>query len=76
LSRIDLFPNPFEDMITIESSETIKKIVMSDALGRSMEEFKVDDSRAKLNTFNLPPGIYFAKIETESGYSLKKMDKQ
>jgi hypothetical protein len=61
----DVYPNPVQDQAIIDykiNSDLIKvKIVLQNVLGRPMGEYELSeaDTRIKIQTDDLPPGIYF-----------------
>lgn len=58
-----VFPNPFEDQITIESGSLSEHgIQVYNSAGQLINTFKTKDSVTKLNLRGLNKGVYFMKI--------------
>jgi hypothetical protein len=57
---LELFPNPVDDILIIETREKIKKIEILDLLGEKVLSIKSNFNQISLN--NLQPGIYSIKI--------------
>lgn len=72
-NEVNIYPNPVIDYLTIESKSTVTRIQIFDITGKLILE-----PNAQLNKINLSgllSGIYFVKIETESGVNLEKIVK-
>ncbi len=61
--RIRIYPNPFGDIIHIDSPTAIKNITLNDIAGKII----IQSSDKKINTSNLNAGIYILKINMENG---------
>ena len=73
--EITLFPNPAQDVVSIESNKKIDKIELFDILGRSSAVFINPARSISLATIN--SGIYTAKITyAEGNYTIRKIQKQ
>jgi hypothetical protein len=76
-----IYPNPGSDMINIEprnNNVTPFNVEVYDAMGKLViSEFIQTESRFKkeLNISNLITGIYFLKINSSNGASIKKFNK-
>jgi hypothetical protein len=69
-SKIQVFPNPAQDVLNIQSPEPIQNIQVYDALGRSQ---KVSFSGPnQLNITGLPMGLYLLRVRTPSGTQVAK----
>lgn len=68
------FPNPVQDYLNVELDAKLvgKKINLFDEQGK-MVLSKVAESNTKINTFQLPNGIYFLKIDSENTSLIKKI---
>lgn len=71
---VDIFPNPAQDMMNITSFETIENVKIFSAFGRIVAEKKVGDRKTKINTSDLTPGMYFVQINTEIGFTTRKIN--
>ncbi len=66
---IYVFPNPIESNVTVVSSNAIKKIIISNLDGQTIEEeVNLDKSeKVQLDLSSLAKGIYFLDCITETG---------
>lgn len=71
-----IYPNPFQDILTVESNATINTIVVYDLLGRIVLETSPFALKTELNLGNLESGIYMAVISSERKKSVKKIIKE
>lgn len=75
--QIQVFPNPANDQLNIQSSEKIKRLSMMDMLGQTVLEKQVYSG----NTTTLPlpkmtAGMYLLRIETERGIAFRRIQIQ
>lgn len=71
---LKLFPNPASDFIELVSSQLISQISVRDMNGKHMNISVLEDG--KLAISSLESGVYFLKIDTQSGsYNLKFVKK-
>ncbi|MCL2511655.1 MAG: S8 family serine peptidase [Bacteroidales bacterium] len=78
---IKIYPNPTDGQLKIENGELkIENVEIYDVMGRKQEiifnfhpEF---NSGSTFNLTNLPTGVYFLKIQTETGVVTQKIVKQ
>ncbi len=70
--EVSVFPNPTSSSITIESSESIKSVLIFNTLG----ELTQQESSVSFSVENLPSGIYLVRIKTESGIVRSRFVKQ
>ena len=71
--NISLFPNPINDILSIESSENIKinSAIIYNTLGKKI----IVATNKQINLSQLSTGIYFITIFTDHGYIHKKIIK-
>ena len=71
--NISLFPNPINDILTIETSEKIKinGAIIYNTLGKKI----IEATNKQINMSQLCRGIYFITIFTDYGYLHKKIIK-
>ena len=71
--NISLFPNPINDILTIETSENIKinSAIIYNTLGKQI----LESTDKQINLSQLSTGIYFISIFTDYGYFHKKIIK-
>jgi len=70
---INIYPNPTESIINIESSEVINSIELLNPLGKVLLEKEVNAYNYQINLNPLPQGTYFIKVITNSGQTAKKI---
>jgi len=71
-SKTSVFPNPFTDIVRIESVEPIKKIEIFSVSGVKLFESNVSGLRSVfIPAYNLPKGVLVLNIKGD-GYSYKK----
>lgn len=72
-----VFPNPTQDSWNIKTqSRNIQSIKVYDVLGKNVMILAPNKAEATIDGSSLVKGMYFAKIETESGSSSIKLIKQ
>ncbi len=69
----ELFPNPANDVLNINSAYAIKKVEIYDALNRLVERRKVNNKNIQIDISNLSVGSYIVKINTAKGNVKKKL---
>ncbi|MCH2021422.1 MAG: T9SS type A sorting domain-containing protein [Saprospiraceae bacterium] len=67
-----VFPNPFYDVLYIESQQGLDKIFLFNALGVQLELFNINDTIIKLDLKNFASGIYFVGMKFTDGSSLTR----
>lgn len=67
--EIDLYPNPTEGILTIESKEVPRNwsVEVYDAPGKLIQAGKLEVKNGTIDLTGINPGIYFIRIETEKG---------
>ena len=70
---VNIYPNPTESIINIESSEIINSIELLNPLGKVLLEKEVNTYNYQINLNPLPQGTYFIKVITNSGQTVKKI---
>jgi len=61
-----VFPNPATDFLHLESNEPIQSIAIYDIHGRLITTHQNEDSYSKIEIKNLPSGVYFLKLTTQT----------
>ncbi len=74
-NTISVFPNPTNEIINIKSNSIMTSIKIYDALGRAIYSKIYEDISTKIDCSNYMDGIYYLKINTEFGQSIKQMIK-
>lgn len=65
-TNIRMYPNPVNDVLTIEGSD-IKSVAITTIAGQEIENFAVMNSRTELNVQELSKGVYFVKVTKQNG---------
>ena len=66
-SSINIYPNPANDLLKIESSEKIEMISIFNSFGELMLRQKVDEKQLEISVKLYPSGVYLVRIGTLSG---------
>jgi hypothetical protein len=73
-NELKLYPNPSNSVVTIESSELITKLEMSNTLGQVM---LIDNgpvaNKKTLNLKALPKGLYLIKVYNNDNFAVKQL---
>jgi hypothetical protein len=74
-NSLKLYPNPVTNILTIESnSVAISKVEIYSILGKKIKE--INSNFSFITTDNLSSGIYFIRIYSENGLSIRKISKR
>ena len=69
-----LYPNPSNSLVTIESSELITKLEISNTLGQMI---LIDNgavaNKKSLNLKDLPKGLYLIKVFNNDNFAVKQL---
>jgi hypothetical protein len=79
LENITLYPNPTTgELIIVNGELKVDKIAVHDIVGKIVSSHQFTNSAAhqKIDISNLNSGIYFVKITTEAGETVRKVVKQ
>ena len=75
--NITLYPNPTNGLLTITSSESpIIRIEIGDLVGRVIWRDETKENTVRVDISGLPNGVYFAKVTTTNGESVRKVVKR
>ena len=77
-TKCDIYPNPANDRLYIETESEIEDVVVYDVYGRvqNLSKSETQNLRNSIDVSNLKAGIYFVKINTEKGNIVKRIIKQ
>lgn len=75
-AEIKIYPNPVGDDLTIESSEMIRTVIVSDLQGRKIADYIVNDSFLTIPAQSWNTGIYLIRVETEDSNYVQKVIKK
>jgi serine protease AprX len=78
--EFSVFPNPFNNLITISLSAVsykINSVELVDLMGKAIvtENQNLSDSKINLSTNGLPAGVYFVRLNTSAGVMTRKIIK-
>ena len=74
-NSLKLYPNPVINILTIESnSVAISKVEIYSILGKKIKE--INSNFSFITTDNLSSGIYFIRIYSENGFTIRKILKR
>ena len=73
-SAFNIYPNPANDRLYIDSKVKINEIVIYDVYGR--QQLAVSGQQSAVSVADLNNGIYFVKIITDNGEVIKRFVKQ
>ena len=68
-----LYPNPTTTSLTITSGDKISSIAISNLVGQTVYRHQYNTENVQIDVSNLPPGIYFIKI---NGTEVRKFVKE
>jgi len=73
--RVDIFPNPANEILYFYSTEHIQDMNIFDATGKLMLTMQpYNFTNGNINISSLSEGLYFVKITTDKGSTLKKIN--
>lgn len=67
-----VYPNPFENEITISGLKSESKIELYDLLGKQIQSFKITNKSEERLRINVEPGVYILKVNKESVKLIRK----
>lgn len=71
--NLTIYPNPFSNIISINSEVQLTKVEFYSILGRKVKE--IDSNFNFISTTNLFNGLYLVRIHSENGLATKKLIK-
>lgn len=72
MQKLDIYPNPATDAITIQTSlENIETYVIYDLVGQELTTVKADESQTTIDISTLKAGNYFVKAILKNGTSVQ-----
>ncbi len=72
--EINLYPNPAQNVLHIQSSSVVEQITIYDINGRMIKQILFPNQDINVN--DLAKGIYLVKVKTEAGDVLRKVIKE
>ncbi|MDD4438106.1 MAG: S8 family serine peptidase [Tissierellia bacterium] len=74
--KINISPNPANDLLTLDNRQSImKEVRIYDVIGKEIKRFTINDSKVIINISDLKAGIYLINIQTEQEIIKKKIIK-
>jgi hypothetical protein len=73
---VNVYPNPCQDFVNIESAEDIRNISVYNEMGQLLLSIKKPTQKEIINIADLRAGFYFIKIKTNDSFIIKKVLKQ
>ncbi len=71
-NSFEMYPNPASDYVVI-AEEGVKYLQIIDQSGQVVYENRPGESQSRINLDKVPAGLYFVKIQTDSGISVEKL---
>jgi hypothetical protein len=76
-SRISIYPTTTSDYINIVMDEQqVASLIVFNEVGQTIKEMTTTEMQSRIDISDLPNGIYFAQVNTQSGKEIKKIIKQ
>jgi hypothetical protein len=75
-SSLLLYPNPVNDKLYIETEVEVEDVVVYDIYGRRQELSAVSCQLSAIDVSNLKSGVYFVKVVTSEGETVKRFVKK
>ena len=75
-SSFNIYPNPVNDKLVIETEEIVKEVVVYDIYGRRQELSAVSYQPSAVDVSGLNSGVYFVKVVTEKGETVQRFVKK
>ena len=69
----DVYPNPANEVVTISTKESTFMVNIIDAIGREVLTHQSLNAQTTINTQGLKAGVYWLKVQTNTGFSVKKL---
>ena len=73
ISDFEYYYNPFNDLLTVNSSENLTKIQVYNVLGQKIIDDKINNYNYQINLGTLSTSIYFIRVESENGLNTFKL---
>jgi hypothetical protein len=74
--QLNIFPNPARSFFTVQSSERISRMVISDITGRTISTMTLDAFETRIDLSGFKNGIYLIGVHTENGVAVSKLQIQ
>ena len=74
--KVQVYPNPAANQLTISSDETIQDVKIFNVSGQLVQNIKMNSKTSTVNVSALKSGVYIAQIQTEKGIQTVKVLKK
>lgn len=74
-SAVSAYPNPTRDHWTIRAAQTIVSVSLFDISGKQIKSWSPNDLTVSMDASELSQGVYFAKVQTQTGNKTIKLVK-
>ncbi len=64
---MDVYPNPFDEVLHIKSQENISAVVIQNILGQHLLTLSFEQNEVEIPTSQLPCGMYVVQVHTQNG---------
>ncbi|MGB5417237.1 CotH kinase family protein [Algibacter sp.] len=71
--HFNIYPNPTEDRLMVNSQETIQHISIFNLLGQEIKTFQINANSREINIGNLDVGTYILNLKLTNGSSASRM---
>ena len=75
-ASFNVYPNPVNDRLYIETEAEVKEVVVYDVYGRRQQTTDNGQQTLSIDVTNLSNGVYFVKVVTENGEVVKRFIKK
>jgi hypothetical protein len=72
VNSFEMYPNPASEYVVI-AKEGVKYLQIIDQSGQVVYENLPGESQSRINLDKVPAGLYFVKIQTDTGISVEKL---
>lgn len=72
-TKLSVYPNPSNGTVNIAASENIETIQIISITGQTIMQVSANSSVVKIDTSDLPKGMYQLKVETSNGSQMKQL---
>lgn len=70
---VAVYPNPANDVINLQGTTTIKRVVLANNLGQVVFQAEVNAETFQINANDFENGLYIITMETENGVGSQKL---
>ena len=72
-SHVSIFPNPVNDVFTVESQDAIIELSLISSDGKTIYRNQPESNSIELGTENIPDGLYIVRIQTSNEMIIKRL---